>query len=203
MSENPRPASVSGRFSPRDLKRLTSATRRGSVGPTTVYYAGVTAPVISAGMAVYTRTVFQDFGLSAYWVYLLSALIAAFAGVTWYLIFMRWSYRQTHGRGDERDAMMHVSLGEDGLELRRGQVRTYIGWGAIAEVRRSGRFITLRVDGSDTLLIPDRWFGKDMDRRDAFHSELKARAENGKIHHGQTEAGTKVPGTEPAAIARR
>lgn len=143
-------------------------------------------------MAVYTRTVFHEAGLSPYWVYLLSALVAAFAGVTWYIIFMRWSYRQTHGRGDERDAMTHVSLGDDGLELRRGLVRTFIGWPAIVEVRRSRRFVTLIVEGSDMLLIPDRWFGKDKDRRDAFHSGLKARMENRKTIHGQAEAGTQV-----------
>ena len=167
---------VSGTLSKKDLKRLTGATRSGTVGPTTVYYAGVTAPIISAGIAIFARTAFVRAGLSDYWVYLLSALIAAFSGVSWYLIFMRWSYRQTHGRGDERDATTVLTTTETALVLERGHVRSEIGWPAIQEVRRGRRFIALIVDGSDTVLIPDHWFGKDKDRRDAFHDVLRTRA---------------------------
>lgn len=168
---------VSGTLSQRDLKRLTGATRSGTVGPTTVYYAGVTVPIISAGVALFARTAFDHAGLTPYWTYLLSAMIAAFSGLSWYFIFMRWSYRQTHGRGDERDAITVLTTTDTALVLERGHVRSEIGWPAIQEVRRGRKFIALIIDGSDTLLIPDRWFGKDKVQRDAFHKELRLRAQ--------------------------
>jgi len=34
--------SISGTLSKKDIRRLTRASRSGTVGPTTVYYAGVT-----------------------------------------------------------------------------------------------------------------------------------------------------------------
>lgn len=168
---------ASGTFTKKDLQRLTSTLRSGSVGPTTVYYAGVTAPIISAGIAIYARTAFINAGMSPYWVQLLSALIAAFAGVSWYFIFMRWSYRQTHGRGDERDAETIVTARDDALIVERGHVRSEIGWEAIHEIRKGRNFVALIVDGSDALLIPDRWFGKDTDTREAFHAVLRAKAQ--------------------------
>ncbi|MEL6324677.1 MAG: YcxB family protein [Pseudomonadota bacterium] len=184
---------IAGRYTKTDLKRLTSETRTGSVGPTTVYYAGATAPIISASVSLLARHVFQDAGLTPYWVLLLSALIAATAGITWYLIFMRMSYRQTHGRGDEADAETELRFDQQAIWMSRGAVEMRIGWDAVAEVRAGRKFLALMIDGSDTLLIPDSWFGKDKSRRNALHDFVRARAEQTKAteRHGQTAAPSK------------
>ena len=73
------PLRISGLLREKDVKRLTRLTRGGSVGPTTVYYAGVTAPIISASMAVMVREAMRLAGLSDYWQWFISALVAAFA----------------------------------------------------------------------------------------------------------------------------
>ena len=166
---------VSGKLSRKDLKRLTNMTRSGTIGPTTVYYAGVTAPIISAGVSVSTRTSLLETGISGYWAFLLSAIIAAFAGISWYLIFMRWSYRQTHGRGGECDEVSLMRVTPEALTIERGAIRTEIKWEAVKDVRHRPKFIALLIDGSDTVLIPDRWFGKDTAKRIAFHEAIKAR----------------------------
>ncbi|MEM6899491.1 MAG: YcxB family protein [Pseudomonadota bacterium] len=165
---------VSGKLSRGDLKRLTNITRSGTIGPTTVYYAGVTAPIISAGISISTRTSLIDSGYSGYWAFLLSAIIAAFAGISWYLIFMRWSYRQTHGRGGECDEISHTIITDNALVIERGAIRTEIKWDAVEEIREGTKFIALLVHGSDTILIPDHWFGKDSAKRVAFHESIKA-----------------------------
>jgi len=93
------------------------------------------------------------------------------------LIFMRWSYRQSHGRSEElsRDTALEVT--DDALVVRRGHITAYIGWAAISELRKGRSFLALIIDGSPTLLIPDHWFGKDTDQRQAFHDLLEARTQ--------------------------
>ncbi|MEO0881266.1 MAG: YcxB family protein [Pseudomonadota bacterium] len=165
---------VSGSLTRKDLQRLTNISRSGTVGPTTVYYAGVTAPIISAGVSITTRSALSELGYDSYWVFLLSAIVAAFAGISWYLIFMRWSYRQTHGRGSEGDAITLAAITKDALIIERGPIRTEIKWTAVNTIRRGRKFIALMIDGSDTVLIPDHWFGKDRAKRDAFHQAIDA-----------------------------
>lgn len=169
--------SVSGKLSRKDLRRLTNATRSGTVGPTTVYYAGVTAPIISAAVSFMGRDRLAYVGLSDYWIFLLSAIMAALAGISWYLIFMRWSYRQSHGRGDEGEAVTTVEVGDNALVVKRGAITTEIGWSAVQEVQRGFNYLTVFVDGRDTILIPDYWFGKDKVRRAAFKRDIEARAQ--------------------------
>lgn len=171
-------AAISGTLTRKDLKRLTGTTRSGTVGPTTVYYAGVTAPIISAGVAVFSRNLMQNAEfLTNYWVWFISTLIAAFSGICWYLIFIRWSYRNTHGRGGEATIKTRVSIEEAGLIVDRGHIKTSIGWPAIEEVRRKSHFTALLIKGGDTILIPDHWFGKDTSDRDAFYAALNAHTE--------------------------
>jgi Zn-dependent protease with chaperone function len=169
--------SISGSLTKKDLKRLTGTTRSGTVGPTTVYYAGLTAPIISAGVTVITRAQFANAGLSTYWIWLLSAFVAAFAGISWYLIFMRWSYRQTHGRSEELSQSTELSITEDALIVRRGHVVSHIGWPAVSELRRGRAFLAIMIDGSPTLLVPDHWFDKDTDRRQAFQDMLETKTQ--------------------------
>ena len=47
----------------KDQKKLLNAARGDAIGPTTLYYAGVTAPVIGAGMAAFGRGGLEDIGL--------------------------------------------------------------------------------------------------------------------------------------------
>lgn len=164
---------ISGTLLKKDLKRLTGTTRTGTVGPTTIYYAGVTAPIISAGVSSFTRSALHQFhSLPEYWLLLISTLIAAFAGICWYLIFMRWSYRNTHGRGDEASSETQIELMPDALILRRSHVTYNIKWPAVLEIQKKSGFVAIIVQDGHTILIPDHWFGKDKDARDAFYTQL-------------------------------
>lgn len=164
---------VAGKLSKADVQRLTNAMRGSTVGPTTLYYAGVTAPVIGAGMALLSQAAFARAGMSDYWQWMLSAIVAAMAGIVWYLIFMRWAYRHQHGRSSELDVGSEIELNEDWLAVRRGKVETRIDWSAVEEVKSMRGFTLIRFDGADPLLVPDRWFGKDKAGRKAFVARLR------------------------------
>ncbi len=152
--------SISGALTKRDAKRLTNAIRGSTVGPTTLYYAGVTAPVIGAGMALVAQAAFNQIGFTPYWTTMTSAIIAAMAGIVWYLIFMRWSYRHRHGRAGEMDAVTEVELEDDSLVVRRGKVETRIDWDAIDEIKSTRSYTLVRFDGADPLMLPHDWFGE-------------------------------------------
>jgi len=174
---------ISGTLSKTDIRRLTRASRSGTVGPTTVYYAGVTAPIISAGVAVFSRRLLQDAAfINAYWLWFISAFIAATAGIAWYLIFMRWSYRNTHGRGDEASAPTEISIQDDALTVKRGHIKTSIAWQAVKNVSMSNKHIALQIDNNDSLIIPNHWFGKDKAARKAFFEALQDEIVTRKTH---------------------
>lgn len=166
---------ISGRLSKKDLKNLTGTTRSGTVGPTTVYYAGVTAPIISAGVAVFSRSLLQNASyISSYWLFFISTLIAAFSGISWYFIFMRWSYRDTHGRGGEISTHTDLELKPDALYARRGYVTTIIRWDGVLELQQRSGFSALFISGGDTIIIPDHWFDKDKIAKNAFYEKLQS-----------------------------
>ena len=165
--------SIAGQLTKRDVRRLTNAMRGSSIGPTTLYYAGVTAPVIGGGMALLTATAFAQTGMSEYWQMMLSAIIAAMAGIVWYIIFMRWSYRHRHGRASEMDERSEVTLAEHWISIRRGKVETRIDWSALSDVTGKAGYTMLSFDGADPLIIPDKWFGKDDAGRLAFQARLQ------------------------------
>ena len=167
------PLSISGLLVERDVRKLTRLARGGTVGPTAVYYAGVTAPIISASMSVLMRRAMEMVGASPYWQWLVAALIAAFAGIAWYLIFIRWSYRHSHGRGDELTEETRVSLTERGLVVSRGGIETTAAWFCVDEVKASGNYIIVRLKGAAPLIIPNAWFSKDKAARQAFLTRLK------------------------------
>lgn len=169
---------ISGHLTKKDLKRLTGTTRSGTVGPTTVYYAGLTAPIISAGITIVTRARLSSLDLSTYWVWLLSAFVAAFAGISWYMIFMRWSYRQSHGRSEELSSNTVLEITDAALIVRRGHIISHVGWPAISELRRVHSSLALMIDGSPTLLIPDHWFDKNTEQRKTFHARLEAKMQS-------------------------
>ncbi|WP_018148539.1 YcxB family protein [Henriciella marina] len=172
--------SVSGAPTDRDIKRLVTKTRQSHIGPTALYYAGVTAPVISAGTAFVTRAMLADTGFTDYWILLISSLLAAMAGISWYLIFIRWSYRHDHGRATELDGETAIDLTPDGLHIRRGDVETRIAWRALRTVGESRRDTLITFRGADPLLVPDKWFGRDKQAAQAFRARLKEGLHDGE-----------------------
>ncbi|KCZ55748.1 hypothetical protein HY29_10290 [Hyphomonas beringensis] len=169
MSE---PVIVSGQLAEKDLKRLARLSRGGTVGPTAVYYAGVTAPIISASISLMVRNAADMAGLSAYWQWFLSALVAAFAGISWYLIFIRWSYGVSGDGKDEMAREAEIALLDDVLQVRRGGIETRISWDAVKEVKQHRGHTTVRIRGGDAVIIPASWFNKDKTARKAFTEQL-------------------------------
>ncbi|MEM6535441.1 MAG: YcxB family protein [Pseudomonadota bacterium] len=163
--------SVEGRLNETDIKRLTRAMRGGTVGPTALYYAGVTAPVISAAVGLVAKTSFGIVGMTNYWQVFLSAIVAAMAGIVWYLIFMRWSYRHHHGRAEETEQDTQVVLAPDHLRTLRGGVETRIKYEAIREVLVLRSAVLVKFHGADPLIVPDRWFA-DASTRTNFKDQL-------------------------------
>jgi len=166
------PLTISGLLKEKDVKRLTDLTRGSTIGPTTLYYAGATAPVISAGISLMATRAFEGASFSAYWTMLLSALIAAMSGITWYLIFLRWSYRHKHGRGTELKEETIVGLSPAGLSVTRGGIKTEIDWAAVETVKEARKYTAITVDGADAIIVPNAWFD-DTDARDAFREAVK------------------------------
>ncbi|MEO0464897.1 MAG: YcxB family protein [Pseudomonadota bacterium] len=169
--------SISGKLSEKDIKRLTSLTRGSVVGPTATYYAGVTAPIISAAVAIFSKTAFVAAGLPNWWVFFLSTSMAALSGIAWYLIFMRWSYRHTFGRGSELTDPTTFAAGPEGVSVTRGPIETRIGWDAVDEVHVRNSYVAVVSTGADAMVIPNRWFGKDKAARQAFLDVLSARGD--------------------------
>nr|WP_321360068.1 YcxB family protein [uncultured Hyphomonas sp.] len=167
------PLAVAGLLTEKDVRKLTRVARGGTVGPTAVYYAGVTAPIISASMSVLMRNAMIMVGASPYWQWLIAALVAAFAGIAWYLIFIRWSYRQTHGRGAETRLETRIALKEDGIVIQRGGIETRAAWSSVVDVAASGGHVTVRLDGAAPLIVPNAWFGKNKAARQAFLARLR------------------------------
>ena len=168
MSDSIVPIRISGKLSANDLKRMTNAMRGSTVGPTTLYCAGVTAPVIGAGMALLGQVALQRAGASDYWQWMLSALVAAMAGIVWYLIFMRWAYRHKHGRASEVNVGAEVEVSDGQIIIRRGKIETRIDASAIKEVKTMRGATLVKFEGTDPLFVPDRWFGKDKAARADF-----------------------------------
>lgn len=164
---------ITGTLSKGDAKKLTNTMRGSTVGPTTLYYAGVTAPVIGAGMALVSQEAFHLLNVGDYWETMLSAIVAAMAGITWYLIFMRWSYRHRHGRSSEMETETKVNLTDSWIAIRRGKVETRIDWSAVSEVVENSSFTIVKFDGAPALMLPNKWFGRDKAARKAFIDRLK------------------------------
>ncbi len=163
---------LTGRVRPGELRKALSSQRKGFVGPTTIYYAGVTAPIISAAMALVTRTALEHIGANLYWTLMISALTACFAGIGWYVIFMRWSAGNSFGRESETEVETAVRLAPDALVVVRGSVETRIGAPAIRGLAQTPRHVHVQLDGASDVVIPARWF-PDAASQAAFVSALK------------------------------
>jgi hypothetical protein len=159
---------ISGELRSRDIRDFAKKIRSGNIGPTSVYYAGVTAPAIAAGMASVVSGSLERAGWSNYWVLMCSSLLAAMAGITWYLIFMRWSYRHGFGRATESSIRTDLQADELGIFWTRGSVKTRITWDGVMGIERAGKFIRIIVRDSEDLIIPSRWFVNGKAKRDTF-----------------------------------
>ncbi|MEM8615512.1 MAG: YcxB family protein [Pseudomonadota bacterium] len=188
----PTDLSVTGELTDKDIKRLTRLMRGSTVGPTTLYYAGVTAPVIGASMALMSAAALRFTPLSPYWQTMTAALLAAMAGIVWYLIFMRWSYRHRHGRKNEVDLPTQVSLTAAGVVMRRGPVETRIAWRGVTGMKDARGYTLLQFNGADPLIVPDKWFKKDKGALKAFQRRLKKDISA----HGETPSNTPEPRAE-------
>ncbi len=169
---------VSGLLNEKDVRRLTRLTRGGAVGPTAVYYAGVTAPIISASMSMMVREAMKNVGVSSYWQWFAASMVAALAGIVWYLVFIRWSYRHKLGRGTETTLETSISLSDEGLKVQRGPIQTVIGWDAVRQVKLSNNHTAVDIRGADALIIPNAWFDADKTARKTFQSQLIEKSPN-------------------------
>ena len=169
---------VSGKLSEKEVKHVLNAKRGTTIGPTTIYYAGVTAPIISAGMAIFSKTALESAGLALPWAYLASSIIAAFAGISWYLIFMRWASRERLGRDGETELATQVELTELGLIMRRGAVETHIAEGAVAGIEELKRHVHVTIIGGPDIILPHHWFAGE-DARAAFVEAVETLAGRG------------------------
>lgn len=170
---------VSGTLCEADVQRLTKTARdaSGVFGPTTLYYAGVTAPAISAAMGFLTRVVLSDSQMfSAYWTNLLSAFVAALAGIAWYTIFVRWSKRSRPGRASDLDTVVSIAAEPDHLVIRRNHVETKVQWQAVREVKPVKAATVVFLDGASPFIMPDTWFdGTDVSKT-SFMETLRQKA---------------------------
>ncbi|MEL6258225.1 MAG: YcxB family protein, partial [Pseudomonadota bacterium] len=96
---------------------------------------------------------------------LLSTLMSALAGVSWYLIFMRWSKRETGGRAGENQLETQIASSNEGLIVRRGAVETSAPWSEVKLKRENRDALILSIAGAGTVLVPRRWAeaGRDFD----------------------------------------
>lgn len=152
------PLQASGLISKRELRKITRKMRSSILGPTAIYYAGVTAPAIAAGMATVAAATFERAGWSAYWVLLISGIIASMAGISWYLIFMRLAYRHGVGRSSEAATETRFEADEAGLFWRRGGVSTRVSWEGVSGIRVRPGFIQILIEDSGDIVLPKSWF---------------------------------------------
>ena len=175
MSDVALTLSANGTLREKDVKRGTKHLLSGQIGPLTLYYAGATAPIISSAMGVVAKSAFKNAQFSDYWTMLLGAIIAALAGITWFLIFLRWSYQPGHGRGTELTHETNVEVTDAALIVTRGPIRKEIGWSAVKGVKAVEGFTTVEVEGAEAVIIPSQWF-EDKPARLAFQHAVSEKA---------------------------
>ncbi|WP_300381699.1 YcxB family protein [Henriciella sp.] len=172
MEQSPSALHISGQLRDKDMKRLVNETRSSNIGPTSLYYAGVTAPAISASMALVSRHMLDQAPFSAYWIWLISTMMAAMAGIVWYLIFVRWAYRHQAGRAGEIDTETKIDLTPQGLHIQRGAVETRITWPGVKDVRLRRGYTLITFYGADPVIVPNKWFTGNKATAKAFRSRL-------------------------------
>ncbi len=150
--------SRAGHISPKQLKRFIKARRTSGFGPTTLYYAGVVAPVISAATLQLFENFFSQYNVTPYWVYLLSTIFAASAGLSWFLIFTRLATRDRDGRDDETTQSFDFNIDRSRILIKRKHITTQLDWSAIVDIRTTKHYIAFIVEGANDFFMPVDWF---------------------------------------------
>ncbi|MAP93829.1 MAG: hypothetical protein CMK07_02665 [Ponticaulis sp.] len=158
----------SGKIKRKELRTLARKVRTGHIGPTSVYYAGVTGPAIAAGMASLVAATINRLGWPDPIILMVSSLVAAMAGISWYLIFMRWAYRQGYGRGTELETVTEIDVDDLGVYWTRGAMHVRIHWSGIKEIVYQRRMIRLCAVDGDDVFLPRSWFSSRAEMQTVF-----------------------------------
>ncbi|MBB36400.1 MAG: hypothetical protein CME88_09655 [Hirschia sp.] len=158
---------VSGQLRAKQLRKFANARRSRAMGPTTIYYAGVTAPAVSAGMGTIAYWTFDSIYWPAQWTLMGSTILAAMAGISWYIVFMRLGKRTGIGRNGELQDETRIIVDDSGVDVTRGHVRTLVGWNAVCDITISRKYIALIIDGANDILLPIEWFEDEAAMKDA------------------------------------
>lgn len=165
--------SVSGQFSQRQLHDMSRHFQNRTIGLTTLYYAGVCAPVVTAGIHVYITHILQPAGFSGLTIALIASVFAALSGLVWFFIFTRWIGQADTGRsGDKVDT--EIILGDTGIILKKQHVETHINWLGLNGVSRLKDATVLKFTTHAPLCISDAWFNEDLKARAAFIEHCRA-----------------------------
>ncbi|WP_018997404.1 YcxB family protein [Hirschia maritima] len=159
--------SVSGYLSAKRLKKFINSRRHGGFGPTTIYYAGLVAPVISASAMNMFETFFNQQNLPPQTAYILSLICAAIAGLFWFLTFSRLAQRDKAERKSETTEQTHYRIDNSGIFVQRASVETKIGWPSIVDIRTTKHYIAFIVKGANDFFIPVDWFESHQNMLDA------------------------------------
>lgn len=150
--------SASGFISPKHLKIFIRTRRDAGLGPTTIYYAGMVAPAISAGTFKLFESFFAQYNLSPQTAYLLVLCLSASAGLSWFLTFNRLAQRDRQSRDHETEQSQEVKIERSGIFLTRTHIETKIDWPAIVDIRTTKHYIAFIVEGANDFFIPVDWF---------------------------------------------
>lgn len=150
--------SAAGYISPKQLKKFISQRRTRGLGPTTIYYAGVVAPVISASTFTLFESFFIQQSVQPKWTHLFATLLAASAGLSWFLIFNRLAQRSSLGRDEEVSKNCDIKIDATGILVEREHIQNTIEWPAIVDIRTTKHYIAFIVEGANDFFIPSDWF---------------------------------------------
>jgi len=150
--------SVKGTISPDQLKRFIKTRRKSGLGPTTVYYAGVVAPAISAGAYALFDGTFSQLNIAPLTLQLLVALCSATAGLTWFLIFTRLAERKSSSRAMELVEENEIEISQKGLIVQKSDIKIDIAWSAVMDIRTTKHYIAFIVEGTQDVFIPIDWY---------------------------------------------
>ncbi len=160
---------VSGTITPKHVKEFVKARRKGVFSSMTVYYAGVTAPAISAGAYALAQYALMQIQMTPQYVMLGATLMAAASGISWYLIFQRLTARGKSTRDTESTHQQRVTINARGVEVSNGGVTTYIKWSAVTDICCTSKYLVIVADGAQDVFMPLDWF----DGREHMEASLK------------------------------
>ena len=155
---------------------MTDLSKGGAIGTTALYYAGVTAPIIGAGMATFMRSFLVNIGMiSSYYLTLIASIFAAMTGIAWYLIFVRWSKRGLERIIEDEDYDKTIIVDQTHLTFIRRTVETRISLTDLKCVTEKDYGVVIQFMSASPVLIPKNWFSNDQSLYQDFMRHLNAR----------------------------